>query len=245
MFAKSGLRLLMYHKVGPTPDALTVTEAQLRSQLEWVRESGYRFVSASQVTEWIAAGRRPEPRSLLVTFDDGYVSQLERAVPILRELGIPAIFFVTVSKIGGHSDWDGNGEPLLNPAGLRELTKQGFELGLHSFAHGRYDVLPVEAVRHDLQSCRERLAELELPYLPALAYPYGRFPRSHSNWTLFREMLKAEGIQWAVRIGNRVNGDLSDPYRVNRLDVQGTFSPRFFGRRVQRGKGLLDWLGAL
>ncbi len=233
----------MYHKIGTPADALTVPALQLRNQLEWIRATGFHFVSATQVTDWIAAGRKPDPRSVLVTFDDGYVSQLERAVPILRELSVPAIFFVTVSKIGGRSDWDGDGDLLLNSEGLRELVRAGFDLGLHSFAHGRYDHLPIEAVRRDIQSCRERMAQLQLPYLSALAYPYGRFPRSAAEWKPFRAMLGEEGIRWAVRIGNRVNRDFADPYRVNRLDVQGTFSTPFFGRRVQHGKGLWDWLG--
>jgi peptidoglycan/xylan/chitin deacetylase (PgdA/CDA1 family) len=50
----------------------------------------YDFVSLDEVL----SGKLPR-RALLVTFDDGYRSVLEVALPILRRLGVPSVFFIT------------------------------------------------------------------------------------------------------------------------------------------------------
>jgi peptidoglycan/xylan/chitin deacetylase (PgdA/CDA1 family) len=50
----------------------------------------YEFVSLDEVL----SGKLPR-RALLLTFDDGYRSVAELALPILRRLGIPSVFFVT------------------------------------------------------------------------------------------------------------------------------------------------------
>jgi peptidoglycan/xylan/chitin deacetylase (PgdA/CDA1 family) len=48
-----------------------------------------------------AAGRDVlPPRSVLVTFDDGYRNNLTRAAPILQELGVPALFHISTGYIG-------------------------------------------------------------------------------------------------------------------------------------------------
>jgi peptidoglycan/xylan/chitin deacetylase (PgdA/CDA1 family) len=44
--------------------------------------------------ETVLSGELPR-RALLITFDDGYRSIAEVALPILRRLGLPSVFFVT------------------------------------------------------------------------------------------------------------------------------------------------------
>ena len=54
----------------------------------------YTFVHQSRLLDAIA-GRAPLPeQSCLITFDDGLKSQFSRAVPVLRDMGIPAVFFI-------------------------------------------------------------------------------------------------------------------------------------------------------
>lgn len=75
-----------------------VTTDQFRAQLELLAGQG-PFVSAADVRAAVQGDRPLPERCWLVTLDDGLKEQHEHAWPILRRLGIPAIFYVTTDPI--------------------------------------------------------------------------------------------------------------------------------------------------
>jgi peptidoglycan/xylan/chitin deacetylase (PgdA/CDA1 family) len=82
----------------PYPGIHGITPARFGSQLELLGKAG-QFVSGSDILDAIHGTRRLPERSLVVTFDDGLREQYEHAVPVLRRLGIPALFFVNTRPI--------------------------------------------------------------------------------------------------------------------------------------------------
>jgi peptidoglycan/xylan/chitin deacetylase (PgdA/CDA1 family) len=78
-----------------------VTLADFRCFLECFLEGGYRAVSPAEIAE----GLDPKGRHLCITFDDGYANNL-RALPLLREFGVPATIFVATNYIReGRAYW--------------------------------------------------------------------------------------------------------------------------------------------
>jgi peptidoglycan/xylan/chitin deacetylase (PgdA/CDA1 family) len=75
-----------------------VTTDQFRAQLELLAGQA-PFVSAADVRAAVRGDRPLPERCWLVTLDDGLKEQHEHAWPILRRLGIPAIFYVTTDAI--------------------------------------------------------------------------------------------------------------------------------------------------
>ncbi len=99
------LSILTYHHVaepGPDyhfdPDVADVTPEQFRRQMALVR----RHFNVIGVDELLAGldGARLPPNPCLITFDDGYRSNLDVALPILRELGLRAVFFIATRFVG-------------------------------------------------------------------------------------------------------------------------------------------------
>ena len=89
-----------FHYVRPSFDAAYpsihgLTPAQFEAQLKVLGRAG-TFVSASQVRDRVLGGKLPE-RSVLITFDDGLREQFEHALPVLKKLGIPALFFINTA----------------------------------------------------------------------------------------------------------------------------------------------------
>lgn len=82
----------------PYPGIFGVTPQQMRSQLvEMGRHAP--FISQGDLRRAVE-NRAPLPdRGWLITFDDGLREQYECAWPVLREMGIPAIFFVNTAPI--------------------------------------------------------------------------------------------------------------------------------------------------
>jgi len=228
----------MYHKVSPKAgDALTVTVDQLVSQLEWLRSESYEFTTCAELLDALAKGQEVSPRAVLVTFDDAYLNNYELALPPMRRLGVPATIFVPTDYIGRTSSWDHDASPLMNVEQLRAVASQGFELGLHSHRHVNYGAIPVEEMVQDVQECAAVMKQLELPFVSALAYPYGGRPATAVGRNTLCDVFRETGVKAAFRIGNRVNPlPLRDCYEINRLGVRGDESMAAFRRKIKWGR---------
>jgi peptidoglycan/xylan/chitin deacetylase (PgdA/CDA1 family) len=98
--------ILAYHGVIPDEHAhhphrlpIMVTVSEFRAQLLEVLRS-FTAISAEDFRRWRQGRALPARHHLLVTFDDGYGNNVTHAAPILRELGVPATFFVSAGYIG-------------------------------------------------------------------------------------------------------------------------------------------------
>jgi len=119
----------------------------------------------------------PGPPRVAITFDDGYRSVLEHAVPVLRERGFPATIFVPTKWIGTHNTWDDPSDvshELMTGEELVELDRAGFSVETHGHAHIDYARSDPRTVEADVRSAVERLTELLGRQPRYLAYPYGR-----------------------------------------------------------------------
>jgi peptidoglycan/xylan/chitin deacetylase (PgdA/CDA1 family) len=173
--------VLCYHAVSPEWEAdLSVTPQALEAQLTMLVRLGWR---ATTFTE--AVLRRPHRRTLAVTFDDGYVSVLERAHPIMTELGLPGTVFVPTSfmherqplRWPGIEHWDRTpSAPELqgmNWDDLRTLQAAGWEVGSHTRTHRCLTQLDDRAVREELTASRQECFEHLGQPCQSVAYPYG------------------------------------------------------------------------
>jgi len=95
--------VLFYHQVvrRPRPDHYffrqSLTLDQFREAMEFVRRH-YHPLSAERMWRLCQDGDRFPPRSVLITFDDGFRNNL-LAAEILHELGMNALFFVLSGTI--------------------------------------------------------------------------------------------------------------------------------------------------
>jgi hypothetical protein len=75
---RSALRVLCYHRVLPdVNDRFTVTTSAFESQLAYLRGAGFAFVRLTDLRDSKMLPRKP----VLLTFDDGYLDNLEHAQP--------------------------------------------------------------------------------------------------------------------------------------------------------------------
>jgi peptidoglycan/xylan/chitin deacetylase (PgdA/CDA1 family) len=100
--------ILRYHSVTDNESAtlayldqgLMVTRAAFRAQLRYLRRF-YTVMSLDDLVEHLHRGRPLPPRSVAITFDDGYRDNYTQAYPLLRAEGIPATFYVTTGCLDG------------------------------------------------------------------------------------------------------------------------------------------------
>lgn len=181
--ATSGRPLIVaYHAVSSSwRSPLAITESALRSQLEYLHHSGYVGLTFADAERRTRDGTLPR-RSVVVTFDDGYASNL-LAAPILAEFGYPATVFVVTgfTDSGAALSWYGiEDEQRSAAAELRPLTwgeladlrADGWEIGSHTVTHPLLPGLSGRELREQLEQSRGSIAD-RLGGCETLAYPYG------------------------------------------------------------------------
>jgi len=167
----AGPRILIYHQVGTSHGhQMEVTLDAFSEQMAWL--AGNRQVV--DLEEALARWEEPGSENLAVlTFDDGYHDVYSTAFPILSDLGMPFLLYVSSSLVGEAADADTDDRPL-SWGEVREMHGSGLlTLGAHTHRHPDLRTLSVAEVEAELALSDEIIAE-ELGVRPRhFAYPYG------------------------------------------------------------------------
>lgn len=101
------LSILIYHRVLERPDPMyadVIDAAAFRWQMD-VLANHFNVLPLSVAVSLMEKRRLP-PRAACVTFDDGYADNVHVALPILRERGISATFFIATGFLDGGQMWN-------------------------------------------------------------------------------------------------------------------------------------------
>lgn len=231
--------VLMYHGFGDRsseqdPQNLFVGESAFVAQLEWLLATGRRPLDHDGFLNGLDRGRWP-PGSFLITIDDGYVSTLDVAAPLLARLRVSAVLFALPGLLGGTSHWmpEMSDEPLLDRDQLRRLPDLGVTIALHGLDHTSLAGCGSEQLRRQIAEAQPLLADVtgERPVL--FAYPFGH----HDNSA--RSAVANAGFRAAFAIYDSV-----DRYALPRVDVNALDTPRTFRLKASgfypQAKALMD-----
>jgi peptidoglycan/xylan/chitin deacetylase (PgdA/CDA1 family) len=188
--------ILMYHAVADAtvdPNQLCVPPQRFASQMAWLAAHGLRGVGTATLVEAMRIGTQ---RGLVgITFDDGYASVLEHALPVLQRHGFGATAFVIAGRIGGRNDWDeGTPWPLLTADRIRALAAAGLEIGSHSVTHVSLVGLAPGQLAAEVARSRSELAALVGREIAGFAYPYG------SMDAMARQAVQDAGYSYACAV---------------------------------------------
>ena len=122
-------------------------------------------------------------RYAVVTFDDGFESFIENALPVLRRKGICATVFVVTEYLGKVPGWQrfdpvcNGGEKLMSAEQLETLPAELISIGSHTMTHPVLTSLCEHEAREEILSSRLRLEEIMGRDINLLSFPYGAFNR--------------------------------------------------------------------
>src|SRR5271166_1102193 len=96
---RNTLLILCYHGISLADEhewegGLYITPALFRHRLEVLRNLNTNVLPLGEGLERLQAGTLP-PRSVVLTFDDGFYDFHRHAVPLLREFGFPCTIYLT------------------------------------------------------------------------------------------------------------------------------------------------------
>ncbi|MBO4991127.1 MAG: polysaccharide deacetylase family protein [Firmicutes bacterium] len=235
--------ILMYHHLAETGDGGDIISVEdFESHMATLTRAGYTAVDFDDLKSYVEQGVELPEKPVVITFDDGYESNLTLAYPILKRYGMKATVFAIGVSIGKDTYKD-TGESMIPHFSLEEaaLCADAITVGSHGYnIHEvagrdpepiRQGVLQKESeteeeyiqfLRNDCEAM-DALFEEALGRTPqVLAYPFGW------HTTLSDLILKEEGI-WAtvtsdVKINIIIKGIPQSLYAMGRLAVRGSYT---------------------
>jgi peptidoglycan/xylan/chitin deacetylase (PgdA/CDA1 family) len=225
---KEPVTILMYHVINPPlPGAkfpgLYVPPEEFAQQMQALAKAGFHAVTMDQMlANWTRGTPLPAGKPIVVSFDNGYQSQLTQALPVLRKLGWAGVENIQLTGLppsqGGLSD-----------AQVAELVAAGWELDTQGISHADLITLNATALHNQVAVAR---AEVQRRWhVPANWFCY---PSGHYNATVIAEV-KAAGYVGSTTVVPGWATPSEDPYRLPRLRVLGGTS----------GQALLDEIAAI
>ncbi len=211
--------ILMYHVINPPPagarfPGLYVPPEEFAGQMRALAKAGFHAVTMDQMrANWTRGAPLPKGRPVVVSFDNGYQSQLTQALPVLRRLGWVGVENIQLTGLppsqGG-----------LSGKQVAELVGGGWELDTQGVSHADLIALGPVALREQVASAR---AQVQRRYhVPVNWFCY---PSGHYNSTVIAEV-KAAGYVGSTTVVPGWATPAQDPYRLPRLRVLGGTSPR-------------------
>ena len=203
---------------------------EFEKQIIWLKKRKYHFVNCNEFINWFERKLVLPKKSVLLTFDDGEVSQLKLAAPILKKYGAIGIcfvvgkFFNSEARFGSVSKGEDSIEHFSKDEYDESPCKDALELGSHTYdLHYRFENVTASNIC-DNQTIYNDFLKMKFFGFDAFASPYGdNGPYFDSIILDFHRI--GFSINNSVRLyANRKN----NPQRINRIMVDGDCDLREF-----------------
>jgi len=174
--------ILTYHSISEGDSPLKVPPALFQRQMEWLTasQSVINFTSLSELADEWSHFDSLAPRSVILTFDDGYADFYAHAAPLLLKLKLPATVFLPTAYVGRTNAWPGQPawvkeEPLMNWDQVKELADSGIDFGSHTVNHPDLTSVAPEEVERELAESKHEIEQRTGQSVRHFCYPYGKW----------------------------------------------------------------------
>ena len=166
--------VLLYHAIGPGPWA--IDKGRFRAQMQWLGAS-------ARLTSLEALLRSPPAASLevAITYDDGYASVHDQALPELTAIGATATVYLNTGWIGDDTPRSSQpqlghypGESFMRWREVESLAKAGWNLGSHGVDHLDLSRESPDTCRDQLVRSRDEITRRTENGCAHFAHPWGR-----------------------------------------------------------------------
>ena len=227
-------RIVVFHDI--LPEALVYFKANLRFLK--------RHTNVVSLNDFFSSRLSANKINVIITFDDGYKSWVTHAIPALKELGLPATFFVTSGFVDLSKDDEAKFMrsslfvmmgPRETSGGLRaeevrRIVEEGFAIGGHTLNHCHLGKLRDRALaKREIVEDKMRLERITGERLRYFAYPTGSY---HNSEIDLIGLLKEAGYRGAVTTISGFNGARSNPYQLHREITGASMTRPVFKARV-------------
>ena len=238
---KRSLRVLTYHNITErqVPNEwlqMTTPRELFDRQMKYLKENDYNVVSAEDVCRILSSDTDVKPKTVCITFDDGYRDNYVNAFPVLKKHGLKATVFITADFIGKEKGRFGE---YLTWRDIDSMREGGtFTFGCHSFSHKNLATLKADELSEEIRPAKHILENHLGGMVKTFAYPFGwhnSFNRTVS------EAVRKEGFLCAFTGIHGANTKRTNAFQLRRVRVSWLDDCDNF-RRILQGSDDWYWL---
>lgn len=190
--------IIMYHHISEDENMAgdyVITPQMFENDLKYLKDNGYKTITVRNLYAINDNQRKLDPKSIMITFDDGQESFYKYAFPLLKKYGFTAVFSVIGKYTEMYSNINDHNVKYSHVTWkqIKEMDQSGIvEFGNHSYdmhtnngvgrigvtqKSGESDANYKTAIEDDIKAYNE-LFEKKVGYIPNIyTYPYGRFSK--------------------------------------------------------------------
>jgi peptidoglycan/xylan/chitin deacetylase (PgdA/CDA1 family) len=180
--------ILTYHQIDARPArgavmrGLVVSPAAFARQMALLKALGYQGLSMSALMPYLRGEKHGKVCG--ITFDDGYLNNLEHALPVLQRHKFSATCYLVSGQLGGSNVWDhAKGiapKALMNASDARAWLAGGQEVGAHTRSHADLTLLSETQSLDEITGCKNELEAVTGAVVSQFCYPYGHYTARHA-----------------------------------------------------------------
>lgn len=237
-------RILMYHMISPhLPkkqskfNRLRVLPSEFEKQLQWLKKNGWISMTMRELAKYDAV----PPKTVILTFDDGYADNYINAFALLKKYQMKATIYLVVNRF--HQTWASdkdtkhksqelNAEPMLSHEMVQEMLTSGLiEFGSHTLNHVNLPTLRYEEKQTEIARSKIMLEEQYGILCDSFAYPFGFFDKGD----VF--LVAQSGYTNAVTTQNGYEAwENTNKFQLKRVMISGRQGMIDFMLKITKGK---------
>ena len=219
------IAVLAYHKIGePADDWYTynyISQKKFEEHLEYLKNSDWELLDIKNFLSGLDDDNLTD-RSVLLSFDDGYASTYEVALPLLQCYNFPAVVFVPTAFVGSYNSFDA--DLLIEPRELMctweqlsVLENSGVSVQSHGINHRHFSTLSVEEQVTEIHGSKSIIESKINNEVSLFSFPYGD---NIGNNKQIISILESAGYKAAFLYGGeRFSSPPTHPFMIPRIPI--------------------------
>ena len=240
LYKNPKIPVLCYHNIAtqnekanyPEESDWTITTDNFKEHLDYLKNNNYKTLTMDEFYNWKIGNLNLPYKSVLITFDDGFLSNYEYAFKLLKEYNMNATVFVVGSFIDNSTtnEWNGNIKTYMTKDILENLKNEYPNIEIYSHS---YNLHYQGAINQNKDVLMQDIKDFNnfYPNNDILCYPFGQY---NDN---IEDCLKESNYKMAFRYGPnkkdyKKTSRNDNIYEIPRLNVSHGMSVFKFALRL-------------
>ncbi|WP_294405068.1 polysaccharide deacetylase family protein [uncultured Clostridium sp.] len=215
-----GVPVLYYHSVNKNAEnEVTISPEMLEKQLDYINDNEYITITINELYDHLINNQPIPEKSIVITFDDGYMNNYTEAFPLLKERDMKATIFCVGNSL--------DGSYYLSKDAIKEMSDYGIDIESHTVNHMHLDTLNYDEQLSEMKNSKDILENITGKNVTAIAYPFGDFNDDSIK------AAKEAGYKLAFTTHLGLSDRKDDIYALDRIYISSNYDMNTFKELIK------------